>query len=308
MAEVKTTTVAVVKKEVIDVVMNKVKTYQSSGEIQFHANYVPENALKSAWLMLLDTVDKNKNPVLEVCTMASIANALLGMVIQGLNPDKKQCYFIAYGTKLGMQRSYFGSIHVAKSVNDTIEDVFPSAVYEGDELEYKIIRGRKSITNHTQKLENVKKDNITAAYACVLYKDGTTAYEIMTIEEIKQAWKQSKMNPVDEKNNIKKDSTHGKFTADMAMKTVANKACKLIINTSDDEGIVASFAKKNDVEIAQLEADVEIIENANTTLIDTSDMSGTESHGEEPTTTDSTELTKEEQAEIAKAEKSGAGF
>jgi recombination protein RecT len=38
--------------------------------------------------------------VLQACTRDSIANALLDMAVQGLNPAKKQGYFIAYGKQL----------------------------------------------------------------------------------------------------------------------------------------------------------------------------------------------------------------
>ncbi len=72
--------------------------------------------MKSAWLILQAAVDKDKKPVLEVCSKNSIANALLDMVVQGLNPAKKQCYFIAYGNGLACQRSYFGTMAVTKQV------------------------------------------------------------------------------------------------------------------------------------------------------------------------------------------------
>jgi recombination protein RecT len=278
--------VAVVKKETIDIVTAKVKEFQNNGELLFPANYIPENALKSAWLMLQDTQDKDKNPALDVSTKDSIANALLSMVVQGLNPDKKQCYFIVYGKKLQMQRSYFGSMAVAKSVDTNIDEIYGLAVYEGDELEYEIRRGKRYITKHTQKLENVKKDKIVATYACVLYLDGKEEYVIMTMDEIKQAWKQSKMFPIDEKGNIKAGSTHDKFTADMCIKTVINKACKPIINSSSDKNIVARYAKQTDIEAAEAEVEAEIDENANSTMIDITDASYTigdaEEEGSEP--------------------------
>ena len=92
-----------VRKETIDIVTARVREFQNKGELYFPSNYVPENALKSAWLTIQETEDKNRKPALEVCTKESIANALLSMVIQGLNPDKKQCYFIVYGNKLQLQ-------------------------------------------------------------------------------------------------------------------------------------------------------------------------------------------------------------
>ncbi|HRT34197.1 MAG TPA: recombinase RecT [Bacteroidales bacterium] len=259
-----------IRKETIDIVTVKVKEFQNKGELYFPANYVPENALKSAWLMIQETQDKDKRSALEVCSKESIANSLLSMVIQGLNPDKKQCYFIVYGNKLQMQRSYFGSMAVAKSVDPDIDDIYGMVVYDGDEFEYEISKGKKIVTKHIQKIQNVQKDNIIAAYACVVYQSGKENHVIMTIDEIKQAWKMSKMNPVDEKGHIKSGSTHDKFTAEMCIKTVINRICKPIINSSSDKNIVARFAAQADAEIKELEVQEEIEENANKEIIDVS--------------------------------------
>lgn len=259
-----------VRKETIDIVTARVREFQNKGELYFPSNYVPENALKSAWLTIQETEDKNKKPALEVCTKESIANALLSMVIQGLNPDKKQCYFIVYGNKLQLQRSYFGSMAVAKSVDADIEDIYGMVVYDGDEFEYEINKGKKIVTKHTQKIQNVKKENIVAAYACALYKSGKENYVIMTIDEIKQAWKMSKMYPVDDKGNIKGGSTHDKFMAEMCIKTVINRICKPIINSSSDSNIIAKFAAQTDAEFKELDVQEEIEENANKQVIDVS--------------------------------------
>lgn len=257
-----------VKKETIDIVTARVKQFQNNGELFFPPNYSPENALKSAWLQLQEVQDKNYKPALQVCTKDSIANALLSMVVQGLNPDKKQCYFIVYGNKLQMQRSYFGSMTVAKAVTPDIEEIYADVVYEGDGFKYSKVRGRTVIVEHTQTIENVKKDKIIAAYCMVLYKSGKEESTIMTFDEIKQAWKQSKMGVFDDKGNVKEGSAHGKFTADMCKKTVINRACKPIINSSDDSNIMARYAKQSYSEIAEAEAEEEIASNANMEYID----------------------------------------
>jgi len=258
----------VVKKETVDFVATRVREFENNGELTFPANYIPQNALKAAWLILQETQNMDHKYVLDFCTKESIANALLGMVVQGLNPDKKQCYFIAYGTKLTLQRSYFGSVAVAKMVDPNIETIFGEPVYEGDEFEYSKVRGRDVITKHNQKIENVNKSKIIAAYATVLYFSGKEESTILTIDQIKQAWKQSKMNPVNENGEIKPSSVHGKFTADMCVKTVINKACKMIINTSNDKSIVSKFAKETDDEAIEARVKEEIEGNSNGELID----------------------------------------
>jgi recombination protein RecT len=260
--------VALVKKDVVDLVAAKVQEYMRRGEINLPANYSPVNALKSAWLILQNTVDREKRPVLQTCTKASIANSLLDMVIQGLNPVKKQCYFTAYGNQLVCQRSYFGTMAVAKMVDPTIADIVAEVVYEGDVFKYKLDRGKKVITEHEQQIENIDPKKIKAAYAMVIDQNGEVrATEIMTFEQIKQAWKQSQVRPVDENGNIKAGTTHEKFTAEMCMRTVINKVCKPIINSSDDAHLLRAIRRSEEV-AAEVEAEQEIAENANQTVID----------------------------------------
>jgi recombination protein RecT len=301
MAEQKANT-QLVKRETIDIVTARVKQFQNNGELFFPPNYSPENALKSAWLMLQEVQDKNYKPALQVCTKESIANALLSMVVQGLNPDKKQCYFIVYGNKLQMQRSYFGSMTVAKAVDPDIEEIYADVVYEGDGFKYSKVRGRTTIVEHTQTIENVKKDKIIAAYCMVLYKSGKEESTIMTFDEIKQAWKQSKMGVFDDKGNLKSGGTHDKFTAEMCKKTVINRACKPIINSSDDSNLMARFAKQEYSEMAEADAEEEILDNANTEYIDV-DVSDAEDdpaqeEQQESPTDDKPEIKQPEQATI----------
>ncbi|MCL6479320.1 MAG: recombinase RecT [Peptococcaceae bacterium] len=264
-----TTELAILKKDAVDVVAQKVREFLERGELHLPADYSPENAMKSAWLILQETVDRDKKPALQVCTKDSIANALLDMVVQGLNPAKKQGYFIVYGNKLVFQRSYFGTMALAKRVDDSIGEIYAEVVYEGDIFRYRINRGRKEITEHEQALENVDNKKIKAAYCMIIDRDGQVRKtEIMTIDEIKQAWKQSQMHPVDDKGNIKPGTTHDKFTAEMCKKTVINKACKPIINSSSDSYLFRRAVNRSSEIAAEVEAEEEIAANANQDVID----------------------------------------
>jgi recombination protein RecT len=190
------------------------------------------------------------------------------MAVQGLNPDKKQCYFIVYGKKLCLQKSYFGSMHVAKTVDPNIVDIYGKTVYADDDFEYEIHHGKEVVTKHVQKLQNIQADKIIGAYATIVYQDGRELSTVMTFDQIKQAWKQSQMKPIDDKGNIKPGSTHDKFTADMCEKTAISKACKYVINSSSDKSIVSRFARDMDAELKEAEIDQEITDNANQDFID----------------------------------------
>jgi recombination protein RecT len=219
----------ITKREMVDLVVSKVKQFRDNREVHFPPDYSPENALKSAWLTILETEDRDKKAALSVCTQESIANAMLSMVIQGLNTDKKQGYFIVYGNKLQFQRSYFGTMAVCKRVCPDIADIVAQVVYEDDVFKYKLDprTARKEITEHEQTLEAVDSKKVKAVYCLLIgQKDNVIKTEIMTFEQIKQAWKQSKMNPVTDKGDVKIGSTHEKFLEEMCKKTIINKVCK----------------------------------------------------------------------------------
>ncbi len=257
----------IVKKDVIDVVESKIKEFQENGDIHFPPNYSPQNAMKSAWLILQSTVDKNKKPVLEVCTKDSIANSLLDMVVQGLSPAKKQCYFVAYGNQLQLMRSYFGTVAVTKRLKG-VKNVVANCIYEGDVFEYSfdLETGVKVITKHEQKFENINPDKIKGAYAIIVTEDGLPNYtEIMNISQIRKAWGQGYAKGA--------SGAHKNFTDQMAKKTVINRACKMFANTSDDSDLlIQAFNNTTENEYkrqdAETEVKQEIKENANKKTLD----------------------------------------
>ena len=257
---------ATTKKEVMRNVEGLISTYTKDGKLHLPDNYSPQNAMKAAWLILQDTRDRNGRPALEVCTNQSLTNSLLKMVIQGLDPQKSQCYFLMYGQALACQRSYFGSMALAKRFNPAIAEIPPAqVVYSGDQFEYELALGKKKVVKHTQKLEDVKKDNIVGAYVVALDQGGQVINtEIMTLDEIKAAWAQSPMKPVNENGVIKKGTTHEKFTASMCGKTVTHRLCKPIINSSDDSAIMRKVSEAIDEESDRAAAETEIEEQANT--------------------------------------------
>lgn len=252
---------ALIKRDVVDVVAEKVKEFQNRGEIHFPANYSPENALKSAWLILQSVTDKNNRPALQVCTKDSIANSLLDMVVQGLNPAKKQGYFIVYGNQLVFQRSYFGTMAVTKRVTGA-KDIFAQVVYEGDEFEFEIVRGKKRVTKHVQTLQSMSSGKIVAAYCTIIFQDDSEFTEIMTWDEIQAAWRKSRQNP------DKEGSTHREFPQEMAKRTIVNRTCKAYLNSSDDGSLLFQHINRADDAAEEAEVMEEISQNANKEFVD----------------------------------------
>lgn len=245
---------AVVKFENIsDQVLEKVNKFTADGALILPRNYSVENNMKSAWLILQETLDRNNKPVLEVCTKASVANALFDMVLQGMSVSKNQGYFIAYGNKLEFQRSYFGTVALAKRVHGGIvTEPVANVIYDGDEFIYTIdpSTGLVKIVKHDQKLENIDDSKIKAAYAIVTYADGKTQTTIMTIAQIMAAWSQGSTKG--------QSPAHKNFPAEMCKKTVIGRACKLVINSSDDAWLYDGKSDEDDVDVARQQRDAEV--------------------------------------------------
>jgi len=258
--EKKGTDVAVkTKGTALEAVSRRIKELETRGEIDFPAGYSPQNALRSAWLILQETVDRDKKPVLEVCTQPSIINSLFDMVIQGLNPAKKQCYFIAYGKKLSCMRSYHGTMGLAKMVNPDIWDIFAEVVWRGDTFEMEIDRGQKKVVKHRQTLESIDSKDPVAAYCQIINHAGEVIRtEVMTWDQVKTAWKSSAVKPVTDKGEIKGGTTHKDFLSEMIKRTVINRACRPVINSSNDRYLLAANERseffKAEVGAAEVEA------------------------------------------------------
>ena len=261
MNEKKGETQVAVKGNVVEDVGKQIEVLQKEGKLALPANFAAQNALMSAWLILQETVDKNKTPVLQSCSRPSIVNSLLDMVIQGLNPAKDQCYFIAYGKRLTCMRSYFGSMAIVKNLAGA-KDVYGEIIYVGDEFAYEIEKGSKKVISHTQRFANIDPEKIAGAYCIIAFEDGREFTEIMDIEQIKKAWKRSRMDPERE------GSTHKEFPEEMARRTVIQRACKRYINSSSDDATLLAALNRTDEISTEEEVSAEIKEKANKEVID----------------------------------------
>lgn len=254
---------AIIQKDITDVVNGKLSELQKEGLV-VPPNYNASNALKSAFFKLQEVRDKSGKPALEVCTKDSIANALLDMAVQGLSPAKTQCYFVVYGNKLQMQRSYFGTQAVLKRLSE-VKDIWANVIYQDDEFDYENFRGRERLISHKTKLENRDKE-IVGAYAVILTADDEEILTVMTRKEIETAWGQSKTG----------QAVHKKFPQEMAKRTVINRAAKAFINTSDDSDLLIDAINRtteneydnNRVDATPEEVKQEIEQNANSEELD----------------------------------------
>ena len=262
------------QKDITDNIARKLDELKKDGGLAIPANYNPANALKSAFFEMTNSASGN---LLEKCSRESIANSLLNMAIQGLSPAKKQCYFVPYGQNLSMQRSYFGTQKVVKSLTN-VEDIWATIIYEGDEFEIEIEGGRERIAKHTTSFLN-RDNDIIGAYCIIKKSDGEEVLTVMTRKEIEASWSQSKNK-----------SVQNKFPQEMAKRTVINRAAKAFINTSDDSDALIQAVNdtteeefENDQERAVRDVTETVEREANQVLIETKPKSkAKDKHKPEP--------------------------
>ena len=216
-------------------------------------NYV--NAVKATMLKLQDVKDKNGKPALEVCTPSSIQSALFSMVVKGLDVSKNQAYLVCYGEQLQLQESCFGKVLQVKRIFPEWEPR-PNIVHEGDTFKYTVNpeTGRRELVEHTQSLENLDKP-ILGGYIYLPCADGGKDLYIMTIKQIIAAWNKSRSG----------GATAKQFPEKMAMKTLVNSGCTMVINSTPSQSTVADNsddpnAPETEPEYAYAEEVVEVHE------------------------------------------------
>ena len=248
----------VVNNSFIDGLVAQLQEKEKFG-LSFPKDYNYANELMGAYLVLKETVDKDKKPVLESCSQISIANSLMKMVRSGLSMQNGQCYPIAYGGKLNIQPSVYGNTCNARRFG--LKSIPAMVIYEGDEFVYHIEDGEIVIDKHTQDFMNIDTAKIKGAYAIAKMADGEKHVEIMNMAMIKNAWKQG--YGYKENGN----GTHQIFTDQMCLKTVKNRCLKYIIRTHGSEelnDIYDEYDKQEDVDVVAEDVAYDIEKNANT--------------------------------------------
>lgn len=204
-------------------------------------NYSYKNAIQQARYLLTKPADAGKNKglaIIDICTPQSILQSVMEMAQKGLNPDKKQCYFIAYGNTCTLSISYQGNVALAKRGGEDIGEVYGYAVYKDDvlDLSFNPKRGVFEIESYQPDISKWTKPGIAGAFAVITDRAGNVKYtEYMTMEQIKDAWNMGFAKG--------ESPAHKNFPDQQAIKTVKSRAVKSFVNTADDSEIVSSEEK-----------------------------------------------------------------
>lgn len=216
-----TNDLTVLQKDLTDQINTKLDDLRQQG-LATPKNYNPANALKSAFYAMTNSSSGN---LLQKGSKESIANALIDMVVQGLTPAKDQVYFIPYGNKITLLRSYFGSQAALKRLK-SVKDIWAEVVHQGDKFEISANNGRLIVSKFEPSFANLDKQ-IIGTFAVIEKSDGEKVYTVMTKKEIETSWSQSKNHNVQQK-----------FPGEMTKRTVINRAAKNFLNTSDDSDLL----------------------------------------------------------------------
>jgi recombination protein RecT len=196
---------------------------KKNGDVVLPPNYDVNDAVKALYLKTIQTVDKQKRPVLEVCTRESIEQVVQKYVSQGLNISKDQCYIIPYGNTLTLLTSYHGKRKQAKTYAGVT--INSDVIYEGEVVKISTRKDGVKIIEHQPDFTKFNLDKIIGAYAIAVNENGDiVASDIMTMQEIKRSWAKGQSG----------GDVHKQFPVEMCRKTVIGRLAKRFIDESDD--------------------------------------------------------------------------
>lgn len=145
----------------------------------------------------------------------NIKLGILKAAYLGLDFMSKEAYLIPYGNQLNFMKDYRGDTKLVRKYSiRPVLDIYAKLVREGDEFTEKIVDGHPSIDFKPLPFNGGK---VVGAFAVCLFKDGGMIYDTMTLEELEQTRKASKMS---------QGATWKNYTGQMYLKTVLHRLCK----------------------------------------------------------------------------------
>ena len=260
---------AITNTTIADSILRSFSTLVTQDQLHFPSGYALGNQLKLMYLSLM------QNSVIGKATSQSIGEALSEATLQGLEVDKKQCYFIVYGDKLTMFRSYYGDVAVAKRTG-LVKDIRARVIYQDEPYELETNEdGEVEVKNHKAILSAFDKP-IVGAYAWADLPNGKRLYTIMTWNEIQANWRKSKSS----------GGVHKEFPQEMAKRTVIRRLVKMLFNTAptlsnEASTIVASYNRTTDDEYDNQEQ-IKDIKGGVANVIDLEEIEGNDAPEAKP--------------------------
>lgn len=172
----------------------------------------------------------NKNPALLECTQQSILLALMQCSQYGVEPDGRNAHLIAYNNKkpdgtwvkeCQFQWDYKGLVAQIRKSPD-VADIYADTICENDV--YEVSRGLHRDLIHKVDISK-PRGPIIAAYSVCLFRDGTSSFELMTVDDIESIRMRSKST---DRQTGKSTGPWATDYSEMAKKTVIKRHSKLL--------------------------------------------------------------------------------
>lgn len=181
-----------------------------------------------------------------------LAGSLRGAFL-GLDFLNNECYLIPYGDQLQFMSSYIGHKKLCKKYSKRkIREIYAKIVKEGDEFQESVIDGQPHIDFKPLPFNSGK---VIGAFAVCLYEDGGMIYETMSLDELENTRKKSKMG---------KGGAWAQFTNEMYKKVVLRRLCKGIDLDFDNVEQLQSFNADTDIDTSvEKQVEIDIEEHAN---------------------------------------------
>ena len=155
-------------------------------------NALPESGVDTKKFLRVALTILNKNPKIALCTRPSIAQCLLDCASMGIEPDGRRAHLIPYENSVKqnngqwlkimtctLQLDYKGIVELVRR-SGVVSNISCNVVYEKDEFDF--AEGTKSFLKHKRALKD--RGEMLCFYSFVTFKDGSSSFEIMSIDEV----------------------------------------------------------------------------------------------------------------------------
>jgi recombination protein RecT len=199
------------KKELIDQIGSKLSEMLAEQVNAFPKGFNQTRFIQNCLTVLADTQN------IEKCKPLSVVRTLVKGAYLGLDFFRRECYAIPYGDVVNFQTDYKGEIKLALTYGRGIKDIYAKLVQEGDDLQIGVDSGVQKLNFNPKPFNDGK---LIGAFAVVVYENGTTRYETMSIKDIEDVRQKYSKIP----NGPAWQKSYG----EMCKKTVLRRLCKLI--------------------------------------------------------------------------------
>jgi recombination protein RecT len=173
------------------------------------------NSMSVDRLARVFVTELRKNPKLMACDKMSLMSCLMTTAQLGLEVGViGQSYLVPFGKECTLIVGFKGLVALALR-SGNVKSMSAACVYEDDEFDFQL--GTESFLKHKPKLDGSGK--MIAVYAVVKLSDGTSQFDVMSIQEVEDIKKRSKT------------SGSGPWVTDypeMAKKTIVRRFCKML--------------------------------------------------------------------------------